>query len=206
MPVRTGIIKATTVKNYVTKKKKMHSQTAVIKKLVNDFSNTIKAVIVEAVVLAKAAKRNTVMKDDVIAAINKHLKKKDLSSGHHFTKDIFVFSLSLFFTLLFSYNLYSEINEKKEAMRDIKPFYEFIQKNGVPPVEFTLSALSKYRVVILGEIHHVKQIFDYYFQIVKSPRFPELAGFIFLEFKSTTQENIDKFFNNETLDYKLLPK
>ena len=79
MPARTGIIKATTVKNYITKKKKMRSQTTAIKKLVNDFNGAMEAVIVEAVVLAKADKRNTVMKDDMIAAINKHLKKTDLT-------------------------------------------------------------------------------------------------------------------------------
>ena len=50
-----------------------------IKKFIDDFDAVIEAVIVEAVSLAKAAKRNTVMKADMAAAIEKYLKKTDLT-------------------------------------------------------------------------------------------------------------------------------
>ena len=78
MPIKTGIIKTTTVKDYITAKK-MRSQASAVKKFIDDFDVVIEAVIVEAVALATAAKRTTVMKADMAAAINKHLKKTDLS-------------------------------------------------------------------------------------------------------------------------------
>src|SRR3989339_888080 len=79
MPAKTGIIKTTTVKAYITKAKKMRTQAAAVKKFIDDFDVVIEAVIVEAVALAKAAKRNTVMKADMAAAVEKFLKKTDLT-------------------------------------------------------------------------------------------------------------------------------
>ena len=79
MPIKTGIIKPTTVKAYITTAKKMRSQASAVKKFIDDFDVVVEAVIVEAVRLAKAAKRNTVMKADMAAAIEKYLKKTDLT-------------------------------------------------------------------------------------------------------------------------------
>ena len=79
MAAKTGIVKTTTVKDYITKAKKMRSQASAVKKFIDDFDVVIEAVIVEAVALAKAAKRNTVMKADMAAAIEKYLKKTDLT-------------------------------------------------------------------------------------------------------------------------------
>ena len=79
MPAKTGIVKPTTVKDYITKAKKMRSQEAAVKKFVDDFDAAMEAVIVEAVRLATVAKRNTVMKADMAAAIDKYLKKTDLT-------------------------------------------------------------------------------------------------------------------------------
>ena len=79
MAAKTGIVKTTTVKDYITKAKKMRSQASAVKKFIDDFDVVIEAVIIEAVRLAKAAKRNTVMKVDVAAAIEKYLKKTDLT-------------------------------------------------------------------------------------------------------------------------------
>ena len=79
MAAKTGIVKPTTVKAYITTAKKMRSQASAVKKFIDDFDAVIEAVIVEAVALAKAAKRNTVMKADMAAAIDKYLKKTDLT-------------------------------------------------------------------------------------------------------------------------------
>ena len=68
MPIKTGIIKTNAVKDYITTKK-MRSQASAVKKFIDDFDVVIEAVIVEAVALAKAAKRNTVMKADMAAAV-----------------------------------------------------------------------------------------------------------------------------------------
>jgi histone H3/H4 len=79
MPAKTGIVKPTTVKTYITTAKKMRSQASAVKKFVEDFDTVIEAVIVEAVHLAQAAKRTTVMKADMAAALDKFLKKTNLT-------------------------------------------------------------------------------------------------------------------------------
>ena len=79
MPGKTGIVKTPTVKDYITKTKKMRSQDGAVKQFIDDFDAAMEAVIVKAVALAKAAKRNTVMEADMVAAIDKNLKKKDLT-------------------------------------------------------------------------------------------------------------------------------
>ena len=79
MAAKTGIVKPTTVKDYISKAKKMRSQASAVKKFIDDFDVVIEAVIVEAVRLATAAKRTTVMKADMAAAIEKYLKKTDLT-------------------------------------------------------------------------------------------------------------------------------
>ena len=76
---KTGLVKPTPVKDYIARAKKMRSQVSAITEFINDFDDVIEAVIVEAVALAKAAKRNTIMKADMVAAIDKNLKKKDLT-------------------------------------------------------------------------------------------------------------------------------
>lgn len=77
MPIKTGIIKTNAVKDYIASKK-MRSQAGAVKKFIDDFDVVIEAVIAEAVTLAVAAKRNTVMKADMVAALDKYLKKTDL--------------------------------------------------------------------------------------------------------------------------------
>ena len=78
MPIKTGIIKITAVKDYITSKK-MRSQAGAVKRFMEDFDAVIEAVIVEAVALAVAAKRTTIMKADMAAATDKYLKKTGLT-------------------------------------------------------------------------------------------------------------------------------
>ena len=78
MPIKTGIIKTNAVKDYIAARK-MRSQASAVKKFIDDFDVVIEAVITEAVALAVAAKRNTIMKADMAAALDKFLKKTDLT-------------------------------------------------------------------------------------------------------------------------------
>ena len=68
MPAKTGIVKPTTVKSYITTAKKMRSQASAVKKFIDDFDVVIEAVIVEAVRLATAAKRT----HDALRLIERH--------------------------------------------------------------------------------------------------------------------------------------
>jgi hypothetical protein len=57
----------------------MRSTTEAVNKLIEDFDSTIETVITEAETLAKEQKRNTIMDQDVIPALEKHLGKKHLT-------------------------------------------------------------------------------------------------------------------------------
>jgi hypothetical protein len=57
----------------------MRSSTGAVNKLIEDFDSTIEDVIADAEKLAKEDKRNTIMEQDVIPALEKHLGKKYLT-------------------------------------------------------------------------------------------------------------------------------
>ena len=74
----TGLIKFTAVKDYINKAKAMRSKKEAVEKLIADFDVVLEAVIDEAKNLAQAEKRNTILEPDITAALDKHLRKKDL--------------------------------------------------------------------------------------------------------------------------------
>lgn len=75
---KTGIIKFTTVKDYITKAKKMRSAKNAVEKLIDGFDAVLEKVIDEAKRLALKADRTTITKDDVAAALDKHLRRQNL--------------------------------------------------------------------------------------------------------------------------------
>lgn len=79
MPKKAEFLKFNAIKKYINDIKEMRSSTGAVKKLIKDFDSTIEAVITEAGKLAKEDKRNTVMEQDVILALEKHVGKKHLS-------------------------------------------------------------------------------------------------------------------------------
>ena len=56
----------------------MRSKKDAVEKLIADFDVVLEAVIDEAKRLAEKAGRNTIMKPDVVAALDKHLRRKNL--------------------------------------------------------------------------------------------------------------------------------
>lgn len=79
MPKKKEFLRFNTIKQYINDIKKMRSSTSAVNKLIKDFDSTIEDVINEAGKLAKEDKRNTIMDQDVIPALEKHLGKKHLS-------------------------------------------------------------------------------------------------------------------------------
>ncbi|MBU4312776.1 MAG: hypothetical protein KJ706_08685 [Candidatus Omnitrophica bacterium] len=79
MPKKKEFLRFNTIKQYINDVKKMRSSTSAVNKLIKDFDSTIEDVINEAGKLAKEDKRNTIMDQDVIPALEKHLGKKHLS-------------------------------------------------------------------------------------------------------------------------------
>jgi len=79
MPKKIEFLKFNTIKEYINDAKKMRSSADAVNKLISDFDSTIEAVITDAEKLAKEDKRNTIMEQDIIPALEKHLGKKYLT-------------------------------------------------------------------------------------------------------------------------------
>lgn len=79
MPEQSGFIKLNTIKEYITTTLKMRSAESAIKKSAAAFDSAIETVLQEAAKLAAAAKRNTIMDEDITAAVENHLGKQYLT-------------------------------------------------------------------------------------------------------------------------------
>lgn len=76
---KTEFIKFNTIKEYINATFKMRSSESAVKKAMNEFDSAIETVLKEAGELAKEGKRNTVMEQDIISAVEKHLGKRNLT-------------------------------------------------------------------------------------------------------------------------------
>ena len=74
----TGVIKENAVSQYVKKSTGLRVRVDAVAKFIADFDAVIVAVVAEAKALARAGRRNTILKTDVAAAIDKHLRRRDL--------------------------------------------------------------------------------------------------------------------------------
>jgi len=79
MPNKTAFIKLNTVKEYINDILKMRSSESAVKISLGAFDAAIETVLKEAGELAKADNRNTVMDQDIISAVEKHLGKRNLT-------------------------------------------------------------------------------------------------------------------------------
>jgi histone H3/H4 len=79
MPKKAEFIKFNTIKEYINDILKMRSSESAVKKSMSEFDSAIETVLKEAGELAKEGKRNTVMDQDIVSAIEKHLGKKHLT-------------------------------------------------------------------------------------------------------------------------------
>jgi histone H3/H4 len=77
--VQKGFIKPNTIKDYITTVIKMRSSEGAINELAAALDDTVVTIIATAQELAQAAKRTTIMEQDITAAIEKHIGKKHLS-------------------------------------------------------------------------------------------------------------------------------
>jgi histone H3/H4 len=74
----TGVIKPTVVTQYINRAAGMRAKKDAVAKLIADFDAVLAAVVVEAKNLARQDRRTTILKRDIVAALEKHLRRKDL--------------------------------------------------------------------------------------------------------------------------------
>ncbi len=76
---KSEILKFNTIKEYINDILKMRSSDSAVKLSMKEFNTAIETVLKEAGELAKEDKRNTVMNQDIISAVEKHLGKRHLT-------------------------------------------------------------------------------------------------------------------------------
>jgi hypothetical protein len=75
----------------------------------------------------------------------------------------------------------------------LRPFVDFLKREGKDPQQFVLDGIGKHRVVILGEIHNRPRYWAFNTALVRSPDFARRAGVIYLELPSHDQPLVDRF-------------
>ena len=77
--------------------------------------------------------------------------------------------------------------------KHLRPFVEFLKREATDPQEFLLKVLETNRVVILGEVHNRQRYWAFNTALVRSPRFAQHAGVIYLELPTNDQFLMDRF-------------
>ena len=72
-------IRFNTIKEYINDNLKMRSSDSAVKLSIKEIDSAIETVLKEAGEMAKEDKRNTVMDQDIISAVEKHLGKRHLT-------------------------------------------------------------------------------------------------------------------------------
>ncbi len=75
----------------------------------------------------------------------------------------------------------------------LKPFVEFLRREGADPQAFVLQALAERSVVILGEAHNRPRYWAFNTALVRAPEFARRASVIYLEFPRNDQPLMDRF-------------
>ena len=79
MPKKKEFLRYNTIKEYINDILKMRSSDGAVKKFLSEFDTVIEDTLTDASKLAKENKRNTIMDEDAIPALEKHLGKKHLT-------------------------------------------------------------------------------------------------------------------------------
>jgi len=87
---------------------------------------------------------------------------------------------------------------------DTLAFINYLKNYAREPKEFVLDKLSKYKLVMYGEIHRRKASWDFLQEVVNEKKFIDETAVIFLELGSDKQKDIDKFLANSFVDKELL--
>ena len=79
MPNKAEFIRFNTIKEYINDNLRMRSSESAVKLSMKEFDSAIEIVLKEAGELSKEDKRNTIMDQDIISAVEKHLGKRHLT-------------------------------------------------------------------------------------------------------------------------------
>ena len=76
---KAEFLRLNTIKEHINDILKMRSSDGAVKKFLSEFDTAIEDTLTDAGKIAKESKRNTIMDEDIIPALEKHLGKKHLT-------------------------------------------------------------------------------------------------------------------------------
>ena len=86
----------------------------------------------------------------------------------------------------------------------LKPYVDFLKKEGCQPHAFMMKAFKKYELVTMGEVHNRPRYWAFNAELVRDPAFAETVGTIYIELPSNHQSNINRFLAQDTCDRQIV--
>lgn len=86
----------------------------------------------------------------------------------------------------------------------LKPYVDFLKKEGSHPHAFMMNTFKKYELVTMGEVHNRPDYWAFNTELVRDSAFAESAGTIYLELPLNHQENIDRFLSQATCEKEIV--
>lgn len=75
----------------------------------------------------------------------------------------------------------------------LRPFVEFLRREGAEPKTFLLQALADRQVVIMGEVHNRPRYWAFNSSLVRDKAFAERVGVIYMKLPSNDQGLVEQF-------------
>jgi beta-lactamase regulating signal transducer with metallopeptidase domain len=86
----------------------------------------------------------------------------------------------------------------------LKPYIDFLKKEGREPHAFMMKAFKKHQLVVMGEIHRRPQYWAFNTELIRDPSFAKTVGTIYMELPSNHQNNIDNFLTQNTCEKEIV--
>ncbi|WP_321479404.1 hypothetical protein [uncultured Bacteroides sp.] len=104
----------------------------------------------------------------------------------------------------FYLNTIRKIAILNQVSTDTLAFINYLHRNSIQPKEYLLKKLATHKLVAYGELHGRKNSWDLMRSLIASPDFPEHVATIFLELSVDSQNDFDRFLDNETKEPEII--
>lgn len=96
------------------------------------------------------------------------------------------------------------VAQLSETHPDTAALVRYLGTSAQTPKAYFLDKLSAHRLVICGELHRRSLSWAFMKELANDPRFPEVAGTVFVELPSWKQDRLDRFYAEDTMQPELL--
>ena len=86
----------------------------------------------------------------------------------------------------------------------LKPYVDFLKKEGRQPHAFMMKAFKKYQLVVMGEVHNRPKYWAFNTELIRDPSFAKTVGTIYIELPLNHQSNIDDFLVKNTCEKEIV--